>query len=235
MEQEVQQQAELAPNVAQMPEQIGGGGLSQDQVNKIVAREKQNAAERARRETEERYQAELSALRQAQEQRNSSVSREVDSDAIKQQVLEQLKSEFEERNQRQQMEQVATNYLSNVAKAEAGYGDFKEVTQNFDPTAFPQLTFLLSGMPDAGDVLYELSKNPEKLVVLDNLSQRSPRFAQAELLKLSKSIKDNKEALAQAQNQSVAQPLDRLNPSRISGTNGKMTISDLRSQPWMRV
>lgn len=206
-------------------------------MNKVVAREKSRAAEAARREAEEKYQRELEALnaqRNSQEQRNANVSRDVDADAIYQQITERLNKEMQERQLKDQMTQVANNYLQKVGAAKANYQDFDEVTKDFDPTAFPQLTFLLSGIEGAGDVLYELSKNPTKLVMVDNLAQKSPKLAQTELQKLAQSINANKQAQADAQTQDIAEPLNRLQPSRVSGSNGKMSIRDLRNQPWLR-
>lgn len=203
-------------------------------MNKVVAREKASAAEKATRAAEEKYQRELEALNAQREQRNATTSREVDSDAIYQQVTERLNKEMQERQMKDQMTQVANNYLQKVGSAKANYEDFDEVTGNFDPTAFPQLTFLLSGIENAGDVLYELSKNPEKLAQVDYLAQRSPKFAQASLTKLSKSISDNRQAQSEAQTQTVSEPLDRLQPSRVANSNGKMSIQDLRNQPWLR-
>lgn len=208
--------------------------LSQDQVNKIVAREKMRAADGARRDAEERHRAELDQLRQTQEQRNSSVSREVDTDAIYQKVQEQFNKEMQERQLKDHMSQVANNYLGKVNSAKANYQDFDDVTKDFDPTAFPQLTYLLSGIENAGDILYHLAQNPLKLAGIDRLAEKNPRQAQSELLKLSQSIASNKQAQTDAAGQTVADPLDRLQPSRVSGSNGKMSVKDLRSQSWLR-
>jgi hypothetical protein len=100
--------------------------------------------------------------------------------------------------------------------------------------AFPQLTYLVSGMENAADVIYDLSKNPLKLAGLDRLAEKNPRQAQTELLKLSRSITENRQAQSDENSQNVAAPLDRLQPSRVSGSNGKMGISDLRNQDWLR-
>lgn len=224
-------QAEQAP--AQQAPQQQQPMLSQDQVNKIVAREKQRAAEAARREMEERMQA--------QEQRNTMVSRDVDVAGIYQQVQERfnmeqdrLRKELEEKQMKDHMNQVANNYLSKVDSAKGSYQDFDDVTKDFDPSAFPQLVYLLSGMDNAGHVLYDLSKNPLKLAAIDRLAERNPKQAQSELNKLSQSILVNQQAQEQAQGQSAPDPLDRLQPSKIAGDNGKMGIKDLRQQSWLK-
>jgi hypothetical protein len=54
------------------------------------------------------------------------------------------------------------------------------------------------------------------------------------LLKLSRSIAENKQAKTDENSNTVAAPLDRLQSSRVSGSNGKMGIRDLRNQPWLR-
>lgn len=229
-------QQNVAPSLS--PEQ-------QALMNKVVAREKTRAAENARREAETQYQRELEALRQGsaqQEQRNALVSRDVDADAIYRQVQEKfdreqdaLRQKLEQQQLQDQMSQVANNYLSKINSGKNAYQDFDQVTANFNPTEFPQITFLLSGIDNAADVLYDLSKNPQKLAYVDQLASKSPKIAQSELQKLSLSIKDNREAQSNAQQQyNVSEPLDRLNPSRVAGNNGKMTVTDLRNQPWLR-
>jgi hypothetical protein len=210
--------------------------FTQDEVNKLIGREKSRAAEHARREVEERYasQSDATNARMQQEQRNAQTSREVDAGSITKTVMENLQKEFQEKQLKAQMEQVANNYLQKHAEGKKNYEDFEEVTKEFDPTAFPQLTFLVAGLENGGDIIYELSKNPNKLANIDFLAQRSPRMAQAELQKLSKSITDNRQAQSDAQSQTIPDPLDRLSPSRIVGSNGKMSISEMRKQPWLR-
>lgn len=208
--------------------------FTRDQLAKIVNAESTKAAQAARQEAEAKYQADMESLRQQQQQTNAQIPRDVSADSIAQQVREQLNKEMQEQQQRAQMQQVAQNYLQKVAQGKAAYSDFDEVTKDFDPTAFPQLTFLLSGIDNAGDVLYDLAQNPVKLAGLDRLAERNPKQAESALLKLATSIKENRQAQNDAQNQNVAEPLDRLQPSRVSGSNGKMTIRDLRNQPWLR-
>ncbi len=217
------------------PEQVQQQNLlSQDQVNKIVAREKARAADSARRDAEERHRAEMDQMRQSQEQRNSEVPRDVDANAIYQKVQEQFNKEMQDRQLKDHMSQVANSYLSKVNSAKASYEDFDDVTKDFDPTSFPQLTYLLSGIENAGDVLYDLSKNPSKLMNMDRMAEKTPRIAQSELLKLSQSIAANKQAQSDAAGQTVSDPLDRLQPSRVAGSNGKMGIRDLRNQAWLK-
>lgn len=230
--------------------------LSQSEVNKIVGREKAEAAANARRAVEQEYAARESLPNPAQMQpqaptarqigeqqqsRNSNVSRDMDADAIYQQVTERFNAEQKQKDDEiareqfeQDMTQVARNYTSKMSDGPKNYSDFDEVIKDFDPTAFPQLIYLTAGMENADGIMYELVKNPSKLVSMNALAQTSPKMAHAELLKLSGSIGSNRQAQSQAQHQNVDAPLDRLEPSRVSGSSDKMSIGDLRNQPWLR-
>lgn len=210
--------------------------IPQSQVNKIVKQRTHDAIQ-AKRELEEKHQREIEALRatqQQQTQRNAEVPRELDANAIYQQVQERFNEEMRQRQLKEEMERVATSYLSKMANGKSAYDDFDEITKDFDPTAFPQLTYLVSGIDNAADVIYDLARNPLKLAGLNSLAKETPKLAQSELLKLSRSIAENRQAQADESSYNVASPLDRLQASRISGSNDKMSISDLRNQPWLK-
>jgi hypothetical protein len=208
--------------------------LSQSQVNKIIKQKTYEAAQ-IKRDMEERHQRELEAIQsQKQHQRNENVPRDVDADAIYQQVQERFNQEMQQRQIKTEMDRIANSYLSKMEQGKGSYDDFEDVTKDFDPTAFPQLTYLVAGMDNAADVIYDLSRNPLKLAGLDRLAEKNPRQAQAELLKLSRSITENRQAKADEDSNNVAEPLDRLQSSRVSGSNGKKGITDLRNQSWLR-
>lgn len=215
--------------------------LSQAEVNAIVAREKQAAAARARQEAEREYQqrAEQAQMQQQQmqaqrQEQQGGYPSDADADTIYQQVQERFNREMQERQFQSEMTNVANAYHAKMDHGRKGYADFDEITKDFDPTAFPQLVYLVAGVENAGDIIYELSKNPQKLVTLDSLAKTSPRLAQAELVRLSQSISQNNMAKNEAEQNPTQAPLSPLQPSRVSGSNGQMTIRDLRSQPWLR-
>lgn len=210
--------------------------IPQSQVNKIIKHKTYEAAQ-VQRELEERHQKELEEIKaqqQQQTQRNENVPRELDANAIYQQVQEKFNEEMHQRQLKSEMDRVANSYISKMEQGKTAYDDFEEVTKEFDPTAFPQLTYLVAGIDNAADVIYDLSRNPLKLAGLDRLAEKNPRQAQAELLKLSRSIAENRQAQSDENSNQVAAPLDRLQSSRVSGSNGKPSIRDLRNQPWLR-
>jgi hypothetical protein len=213
--------------------------LTQSQVNAIVQREKQQTAARVKQQIEQEFQQKMEQQQQqeaeAQQQQAQGESKEVNADVLYQQVQERFNQEMQQKQMEDQIAQVANTYLQKMNSGKESYEDFESITADFDPTAFPQLVYLIAGIDNAADVVYELSKNPSKLVTLDNLALKSPKHAQAELNRLSQSISANRVAQNEAGDQQVDAPLDRMQPSRVSsGNGGKMSINDLRSQPWLR-
>lgn len=214
--------------------------LPQSQVNKIVMRESEKAALKARREVEEQYQQKLEAMNtQRQIQQNDNLAntgtRDIDVNALYQQFQERLNADMARQQNEAHINEVARNYLQKMEQGRQSYGsEFDSAMQTFDPAAFPQLIYLVSGMDGAADIMFDLAKNPMKLAAIDRLAEKNPRAAQAELAKLAGSIASNREAQQEASTQGTAQPLDHLTPTRNAGSNGKPSISDLRSQSWLR-
>jgi hypothetical protein len=211
--------------------------LSQSEVNALIAREKQAALARGRQEAEREYQQRSEqANMQAQQQQQEAprAPSQADTDSIYQQVQERFNREMQERQFQTEMSNLADAYHAKMKTGRETYDDFDEVTKDFDPGAFPQLLWLVSGMENAGDIIYDLSKNPHKLAAIDSLAAKSVPMAQAELRKLSQSISHNSNAKNEYEQNPTAAPLNPLQPSRVSGSNGKMTVNDLRNQPWLR-
>jgi hypothetical protein len=224
----------------QAPEKM----LTQSQVNAIVQREKQQAASRATQQAELQYQQRMEQLQSqqqaTQQQQTQDIqpvmqqSKDVSADSMYQQVQERFNKEMQQKQVESEIAQVAQNYLQKMSSGKESYDDFEQVTADFDPSAFPQLVYLVAGMDNAAEVIYDLAKNSSKLITLDALALKSPRQASAELHRLSKSISDNKQAQSEAGVQQVNAPLDRMQPSRVSSGSGPMSINDLRAQPWLR-
>lgn len=222
----------------QVVEQVQERMLPQSEVNKLVQGAKQNTEAKIRQELEAQYQRQLeevAAKRQNQQQHAEQGMKPQDNNVLYQEFMERLNRELEEKQLRKQMEEVATNFTARVEQGRKSYDDFSEVTKDFDPGEFPQLVYLLSGLDNGGDVIYELAKNPHKLVTFHQMAKETPRMAKSELLKLSQSISANRAAVEQAkQNGDVPAPLDQIQPSRVSGSNGKASIRDLQSLDWLK-
>ena len=131
--------------------------IPQSQVNKIIKHKTYEAAQ-AQRELEERHQRELEQIKsqqQQQTQRNENVPRDLDANAIYQQVQERFNAEMEQRRLKDEVDRVAHSYISKMEQGKSTYEDFEEITKEFDPAAFPQLTYLVAGMDNAADVRSE--------------------------------------------------------------------------------
>lgn len=229
------EESQVTDTPIQQPiEQSSERMIPQSEVDRIIGRAKYNVAQTTRQELEEKHKKDLEALQAQQSQRNENVPRELDANAIYQQVQERFNEEMQQRKIKDEMDRVANSYLSKMEQGKNTYEDFEEITKEFDPTAFPQLTYLVAGIDNAADIIYELAKNPLKLAGLDRLAEKNPRQAHSELLKVSRSIAENRQAQAEENSNQVAEPLDRLSSSRISGSNGKLSIRDLRNQSWLR-
>ena len=214
--------------------------FSRDEMAKIVAAQ----TARVKRESDEHYQREMEKLNAQQAAKPPAAAPEnpsIDTDAIYQKVQEKFNQEMLQRQQKMEDEKlnnhlanVATQYDTKISQGKSAYPDFDEVTKNFNPAEYPQVTYLLAHADEPAGALYEMLKSPSKLATLDHLARKSPHLAESELKKLSQSISANKQALDDAGNSQTSDPLDRLQPSRVSGSNGKMTTSDLRNQPWLK-
>lgn len=220
--------------------------LSQEQVNQIVAREKQQAAAKARQEVQQEMSQGMGGMQQQQAPQQQAAQQQsappqANADAIYQQVQERfnrdqqlLKEEMEQRQWQEHASTISNSYHARMAKGVEAYQDFGDVTKAFDATRFPELVYLVANMDSAADVIYEVSKNPSKLVMLDYLAKTAPNMAQSELLKLSQSISANNTGKQEANNNRTNAPLDHVQPSRVSGSNGEMNVSDFRNQDWLR-
>jgi hypothetical protein len=103
---------------------------------------------------------------------------------------------------------------------------------DFDPSAFPDLIMLASKFDDLPAIMYELSKNSNKLMTLHGLSQVNPAKAQRELQKISESISANQEAIAN--NVTTPPPLSKLKSSKAGSDTGVKTLADLKRDPFLR-
>jgi hypothetical protein len=150
-----------------------------------------------------------------------------------QQHQDEQRKQYELEQQKAQVDEIAKTYLDKMSQGKEIYPDFDETTADFSPGAYPQVTILASQQDNLPDIIYELSKNPQKLTHLHVLALTNPQQARKEMTKLSQSIKKNDEALAN--NSKSPAPLSRLKPSARAGQDtGKRTISDMRKDPKYR-
>jgi hypothetical protein len=233
MSEEMQQEQE-APKEART--------FSQDEVNALVGRTRAEAAERARRQMEAELQQKASNMQQSMSpEQPQAQGQNVDINAIQQQIMENLnrqQQELERKQQqdalRQQVELAASNYMNHMSKGKEKYADFDEVVSRYRPEDFPEMNFLISGIDNASDVIYELHKNEDKLAQMAVLAKEYPQLAEQRLNSLAKSISTNQQAIEQSKQNDIPAPLDRMQPSQVSGNSTDLGVRDLRKQDWLR-
>ena len=210
--------------------------LSQEEVNKLVGAAKAQAAAQERGKAEAEFQKKLAELQQqkAYAEARGEDTRDINVDAIYQQVQERMTKELQKKQLEEHFQSKSTAYLNKMESGKKDFEDFDTVMGGFDPREFPQLVYLVADMDNAAAVMRELMGDPKELAAIDYLAQRSPRKAQDALRAISQSIVTNQSAMNMEKGAQTKEPLSRLNPSATTTGNGKMTISDLRTQPWMR-
>ena len=178
---------------------------------------------------------------QQEQQQQMQSQPQIDPDAIAQQALEQFRREQQAQQEavaqeqyEREMRNVANDYYSKMSDGAKQFDDFDDIMQDFDPSEFPELVILATRLPNTAAIMRELNSNPSKLVTLNALAKQSGKRAESEIKKLSDSIAANEQAQAEARDNQTQPPLDRLQPNRVTGSNGKMSIRDLRADPYYR-
>ena len=201
--------------------------LPQSKVNELVGRTRQEERERMRREYESRQIAQPAA--QPQQTQDPSIG------GVSQLNEDRVRQLYREEAERQALgvlnNRVATDFVSKLDAAKTKYQDFEKVTEDLKIMNLPMnYVHLFNEFDNAGDMLYDLGKNPEKLGQIVPLFY-DQNLARRALKKLSDSIKTNEIAVKQPQ---ANPPLSQISPSPTGVDNGKMNVSDLRRQPWAR-
>ena len=127
--------------------------------------------------------------------------------------------------------QINDAFGSKLEDARKAIPDFDDVTADLELSSLDSATKVLFNQYDnAGDMLYEFGKHPDKLGNVLNLA-KSPKLVTKALKTLSESIKANKQAMSQPQ---ANKPLSQVPPSNTGLDNRRMTIADLRRKPSLR-
>jgi len=132
--------------------------LRQSEVNEIVGRRSQEAAQRA----VEQYKRSIEANQQSYSQPEISEKRFRELAAEEAQRLhEKQRSEWQERNEAEQAQRIVRNFWDKLEAGKQKYEDFDKVTGNIEYQRFPNTVHMLAEMVDnPHDVLYELAKKP---------------------------------------------------------------------------
>lgn len=195
--------------------------FKQSELNEIVGRVRQEAAETERR----KLQSQQIPQPQAQTQTTRSLS-EDDVRKLTAQELERQRDawmkETQERADAQTAERIVAAYKEKIAPGKEKYQDFEAVTGNLDMRYYPNVVQLLADHVDnSHDVLYDLAQHRTKLSQIEQLCGHNPQDAIYEIKRLSDSIKANESS---QNSKHVKPPLTQQRPSN-TGTDSGATLS----------
>lgn len=220
----------VTDNSATTTEEVPEKVVPQSKVNEIVGAVKRDAYEKATRD----FEAQLASPNADQGQ--TQVSQPPPVENAQPSNNDEFMAKFDQEVNRRVAMSEAQNQLEKFNHVvEGGRGkheDFDAVVGQLNIVDNPYLIDLANKVENGGEVLYELAVNPAKFAGVAVLARNnSYTLAEKEFNKLSKSIKANESAMQQPKAQ---EPLSQISPSNTGTDNGLNTVSDYRSQPWLR-
>lgn len=197
-----------------------------DDVNRIVGEKKQKAYEQGKQE----------ALAELQKQQNiNSTATQAQSNVNQQAGLtpEQEQRLVEQAYQRIQNDQLVHQFALKLQTGQQKYSDFEKVVTPLQLQTISPVARLANMFDNTADIIYDLGKNPAKVSNLMVLATINPNLAAQEMQRLSESIKENQQALANQQQ--VREPLSQPKSSNVGVDGGPRTIAEMRRDPRNRV
>jgi len=196
--------------------------LKQSEVNELVGRIKHEAYAKGMRDAQVSTQAPA----------NTGQSMGGIPQLTDEQVRQIIADEAQKQNHLQAVQQTLHNFSNQMHAGKGKYSDFDETVAKLgDLKNIPHVVKLATDTGIAGDVMYELGRNPVKVASLTTLAYINPQLAEEEMKKLAGSIKTNEQA---SQSPEVAEPLSQVKPSTVGKDNGSNAVRDLRRKPWAR-
>ena len=250
----VQEQPEMAAESAQ-PESSEQGLYNKDQVSKVVARERERAYEKGKREglmelQQQQQAAQQSAppemaaqpvaqppQQQAQQPQQQPQSlggmQQMSPDQIRQMIQEHAPQVLQDHFRNIENKQTVDSFVSKMKAAEARHPGLESKLNELDYSTIAPIIKAANEMENTGDIMAELLDNPMKMGNLTSLIYTQPKLAHKAMQELSNSIKQNQTAIDQEQ--SANEPFGTIKSSVNAGMdNGAQNVSDFRKMPWLR-
>lgn len=199
--------------------------LKQSEVNELVGRKKHEAYTQGLRDA----QASLSSMQSAAPAAQSMGGMPaITEDHVRQMIAD----EHQKQTNMAAVHNVLSNFANQMGSAKDKYSDFDETVGKLgDLKNIPHVVQLAAESGIAGDVMYELGRNPGKVATLTTLAYVNPDLAKYEMKKLTDSIKTNQES---SKSPDIAEPLSQVKPSAVGTDNGSNSVRDLRRKSWAR-
>ncbi|MFA6080720.1 MAG: hypothetical protein WC753_04580 [Candidatus Gracilibacteria bacterium] len=212
---------DIAPVGSSAQESAQEKMLRQSDVNELIGKAKHAAYEKGKREALDAH---------TQQPQSGSMG------GMPQLTEEQVRQMIADEAQRQTQVTAAHNMLNNFAQqmgaGKGKYSDFDETVGGLgDLQNISHVVQMATETGMAGDVMYELGKNPGKVASLTTLAYINPQLAKVEMKKLADSIKMNDSA---QDSPSASEPLSQVKPSTVGKDNGEYNVKDFRNKSWAR-
>ena len=226
---EIQNDAPTEAVAAEAPPPVQEKMIPQSQLDKLIAREKRQAAEKARSET-------LAEIERNNIAKDTAPPPVQNLGGIPQISPEQLQQHIMQAAQRMSVQmtadKMAQDFESKINAEIQADPDFGDAYDALKIAQHPELVIWMNGMDNSAKVVKDLANNPSKYAHILMLAKSGmPELAQKELNKLHESIKVNQAALAQPK---AKEPLDQLTPTNIGTGNGEKSVSDFQKESWLR-
>lgn len=224
------QQSTAAPMASSMGQDVPEEKvLKQSEVNELVGRIKHKAYQDGLRDAQQTTAPQPMQIGQSTQTGNGLGGMpSITEDHVRQMIAD----EAHKQNQMAAAQQTLSNFTQQMGTGKSKYSDFDETVGNLgDMRNIPHVVELATGTGIAGDVMYELGKNPGKVASLTTLSYINPHLAKVEMKKLADSIKTNERA---SEAPVANEPLTQIKPSPTGKDNGSNTVRDLRRKAWAR-
>ena len=226
--------ADVSTGVTTDNENTQPESLPKETAQKIIARERQKAYEKGRRELMEELQAQQGdqqqqAPQQQYQQQSMGGMPQMSQEDIQRQIQQQIPQALQDHVQQFQMQQTVDSFVNKMQAAEQKYPGLESKLNELDynDPKMLQLVQAANSLENTGEIMHELVNNPMKMGNLLTLAKDQPRLAMQALQSLSNSIKQNQVAIDE--NQSVNDPMSQLKSSPNAGADkGDMSVSDFR-------
>lgn len=203
--------------------------LPQSEVSRIVGREVKQAVERERKRYETQQAPPAHTPSQSQATSSLGGMTGLTEDQIQQQIL----SVAQKMSNQAMADRIGQEFDSKIAAGREKYPDFDDKISILNLEQNPHLILWTNGLENTRDVLHDLAEYPSKFANILMLTHSgNHKAAEAELRKMSASIKLNEDA--KEQHRIANAPLDQVTASHIGTDSGSMTPSDYKNQSWLR-
>lgn len=224
--------AQAAPSVQQEQEKL----LPQSEVNEIVKRAKNQAVEQYKKlyseqpeYAQQKYGDSAPAFAARQPTFDETHYRKIAAEEA-QRMRDDIFNQAQKRQQEEYAQNLVQKFVQKIEPAKSLYEDFEKVTGDLNLQPYPHVVQILAeNIDNAGDLLYELSKDRLKLNQLEGLAERSRSDAIVHAQRLAQAMKERREA-TKTQTTNPREPLTKMLPQVNGSTNNTMDWKELTSR-----